>query len=126
MYTKYCNVPKANVQVCPNVGWIRDFADPQTVLDPTFNGKNIVPQNNSNWPQLDDPQINAAMDKAEQITDPAERAKAWAEIDKQVTAQAPLVPWLWDKFPTIESANVAGVNALWNQGAYDLSYTSQK
>jgi peptide/nickel transport system substrate-binding protein len=126
MYTKYCNVPKANVQVCPNVGWIRDFADPQTVLDPTFNGKNIVAQNNSNWPQLDDPQINAAMDKAEQITDPAERAKAWAEIDKMVTAQAPLVPWLWDKFPTIESANVAGVNALWNQGSYDLAYTSLK
>ncbi len=126
MYTKYCNVPKANVQVCPNVGWIRDFADPQTVLDPTFNGKNIVAQNNSNWPQLDDPAINAAMDKAETITDPAERASAWAEIDKMVTAQAPLVPWLWDKYPTIESANVAGVNALWNQGSYDLSYTSLK
>jgi hypothetical protein len=43
-----------------------------------------------------------------------------------VTAQAPLVPWLWDKFPTIESANVAGVNALWNQGSYDLAYTSLK
>lgn len=126
MYTKYCNVPKANVQVCPNVGWIRDFADPQPVLDPTFNGKNIVPQNNSNWPQLDDPQINAAMDKAEQITDPGERAKAWADIDKMITAQAPLVPWLWDKFPTIQSANVAGVNALWNEGSYDLAYTSLK
>src|SRR3954447_22339245 len=27
MYTRYCNVPKAKVAVCPNVGWIRDFAD---------------------------------------------------------------------------------------------------
>ena len=41
MYTKFCNVPTANVAVCPNVGWLKDFADAQTMLDPTFNGKNI-------------------------------------------------------------------------------------
>ena len=39
MYTKFCNVPKANVAVCPNVGWLKDFADRQTILDPTFNGE---------------------------------------------------------------------------------------
>ena len=37
MYTKFCNVPKAKVVICPNVGWLKDFADPQTILDPTFN-----------------------------------------------------------------------------------------
>jgi peptide/nickel transport system substrate-binding protein len=124
MYTKYCGVPKAAVQVCPNVGWVRDFADPQTVLDPAFDGRNIRPENNANWPQLNDPAINAAMARAAVLTDPDQRATAWAAIDRMVTAQAPLIPWLWDRFPTIESANVNGVNALWNQGTYDLSYTS--
>ncbi len=42
MYSKYCGVPKAEIDVCPNTGWIRDWADPQTLLDPTFAGYNIV------------------------------------------------------------------------------------
>ena len=70
MYTRFCNSPPANVAICPNVSWGKDFADAQTILDPTFNGKNIVQQGNSNWPELNDPKINAAMDKAELITDP--------------------------------------------------------
>jgi peptide/nickel transport system substrate-binding protein len=125
MYSKYCGVPKAKVAVCPSVGWLKDFADPQTVLDPTFNGKNIIPANNSNWAQLDDPTINAAMDKAETILDPSARADAWGKIDDMVTAAAPGVLWLWDKGPSLASKNVNGVlnqeNASW-----DLSFISLK
>ena len=76
MYTKFCNVPSANVHVCPNVGWLKDFSDAQTSLDPTFNGKNILPQNNSNWSELDVPALNDAMEKAKTITAPEDRAKA--------------------------------------------------
>jgi peptide/nickel transport system substrate-binding protein len=113
------------VAICPNVGWLKDFADPQTILDPTFNGKNIVATNNSNWPQLDDPKINAAMDKAETIVDPAERAKAWGDIDKMVTEAAPAVPWIWDNQPNIWSKNVNGVINKFNAHV-DLGFTSLK
>ena len=41
-------VPKAKVALCPNLGWIKDFADAGTVLDPLFNPTNIVPQGNVN------------------------------------------------------------------------------
>ena len=44
MYTKFCSVPKAEPNICPNVGWIKDFNDPQSMLDPTFNGKKITPR----------------------------------------------------------------------------------
>ena len=125
MYSKFCSVPKAKVAICPSVGWLKDFPDPQTVLDPTFNGKNIIPSNNSNWPQLNDPTINKAMDSAETLVDPAKRAQAWGKIDDMVTAAAPGVLWLWDKGPSLESKNVNGVlnkeNASW-----DLSFTSLK
>ncbi len=125
MYSKFCSVPKAKVAVCPSVGWLKDFADAQTVLDPTFNGKNILPSNNSNWPQLNDPKINAAMDQAETILDPSARASAWGKIDGQVTAAAPGILWLWDKGPSIESKNVNGVLNQEN-AAWDLSFTSLK
>ena len=32
MYAKYCEVPKEEVDLCPSGGWVRDFADPLTVL----------------------------------------------------------------------------------------------
>jgi peptide/nickel transport system substrate-binding protein len=125
MYTKFCNVPSAKVAICPNVGWLKDFADPQTYLDPTFNGENILPQNNSNWSQLDDKTLNTEMNQAKVLTDPAERAKAWAEIDKKITDLAPAVNWIWDKSANIRSKNVVGVidedNALWG-----LAYMSLK
>jgi peptide/nickel transport system substrate-binding protein len=125
MYTKFCNVPKADVAICPNYGWLKDFADGQTFLDPTFHGKNILPQSNSNISELDDPKINAAMRDAEVLIDPAERAKAWGEIDKMITAQAPVVPWIWDKQPLIESKDVNGVVSRFNS-QWDLSFTSVK
>ena len=99
---------RANVAICPNVSWGKDFADAQTILDPTFNGKNIVPQGNSNWPELDDPEINEAMDEAALISDPKERAEAWAKIDLMVTEQAPLVAWIWDKQALLRSADTNG------------------
>jgi peptide/nickel transport system substrate-binding protein len=125
MFTKFCNVPGANVDVCTSVGWLKDFPDPQTMLDPTFNGENILPANNSNWPQLDVPAINKAMDKAKLITDPKQRAQAWADIDKQIVAQAPAIPYLWDFQEAVASKNVNLVQNLYSTMP-DLAYTSLK
>ncbi len=124
MYTRYCNTPSADVAVCPNVGWLKDFSDGQTILSPTFNGKNILEQGNSNWSELDDPTINKAMDDAE-LLPKEQRAAAWAEIDKQVTAKAPAIPWIWDKQPLIESENVNGVASVSN-AQWELAWTSLK
>ena len=64
MYAKYCGVPKQEIDVCPSGGWLRDFADPLTVLYVPFYGPAIVPTNNSNFGQVNNPQINAAIQKA--------------------------------------------------------------
>jgi len=125
MYTKYCQVPRDQPDVCPSVGWLKDFADPEAELGPVFNGKNILQVGNSNFSQLDDPKINAAMDKAEVINEPTARNKAWGEVDKMLTEAAPSIPWLWDKQPMLKSSDVNGVvnqaNASW-----DLTATSIK
>jgi peptide/nickel transport system substrate-binding protein len=120
-----CGIPSKQPEVCPNVGWFKDFYDPQTMLQNTFSGKAIVPENNSNWPQLNDPKINAAMDQAATIKDAPGRAKAWGAIDKQIVATAPGVPFVWDRQPDAESKNVAGVvNDFLS--VWDLSYTALK
>jgi peptide/nickel transport system substrate-binding protein len=123
MYTRFCNVPDQMPNVCPSVGWLKDFQDPQSILQPTFSGDAIVPSNNSNWPVLDDPAINKAMSDAVLIDDPDERAQAWGEIDTMITDQAPAVPYVWDNQVNIRSTDVAGVINLFNAN-WDLAYTS--
>jgi peptide/nickel transport system substrate-binding protein len=124
MYSKYCGVPKSKTHICPSTGWLKDFADPQTMLDLTFDGNNIQPSNNSNWPQLDVPEINDAMDKARLVVGDEERAQAWADIDKMVMEQAAALTWQWDKPYLVRSENVNAVlnkaNAAWDLSAISL------
>jgi peptide/nickel transport system substrate-binding protein len=125
LYTKFCGVPKANVAICPNVGWFKDFADPQSMLDATFNGKNILQQGNVNWPQLNVPAINNAMKAASTVPVGPDRNKAWAKIDHMIAEQAPAIPWIWDKTALVQSKDVNGVaNGYYT--THDLSYTSLK
>jgi peptide/nickel transport system substrate-binding protein len=123
MYTKFCQVPKAQVAICPTVGWLKDFNDPQSMLDVTFNGDNISDVSNNNFPQLDVPEINKAIEEARLVNDLDERAEAWGEIDKMITEQAPAIVYNWDKQPDIRSANVNGVINKFN-ATWDLSHTS--
>jgi hypothetical protein len=65
------------------------------------------------------------MDAAKRLSDPEERAKAWAAVDKKLTALAPSVLWVWDRQALLASADVNAVvsrqNAMW-----DLSWMSLK
>ena len=123
MLTRFCQVPKSDVNVCPSFGWAQDFADPQTVLDPTFNGENILQVSNSNWSELDDPSVNAAIDKAKTIVDPDERAQAWADVNKKIVAQAPAIPYMWDYQQVVASPDVRGVQNGYST-TWDWDFTS--
>jgi peptide/nickel transport system substrate-binding protein len=126
MYAKYCNVPKENIGVCPSVGWIADFADPQTIINITFNGKLIVPTGNVNQGQVDDPGLNAAMTAAESVNGKTQRAEAWGKIDREIVEKANFVPFDWDKQANLQGKSVHGVGQLWNVGSWDYSWTSLK
>jgi peptide/nickel transport system substrate-binding protein len=127
MYSKYCGVVSEAIDVCPNVGWIADFGDPQAVLNVPFNGKLIVTNGtNSNWGLVNHEKINSAMTAGENIVGQQPRATAWAKIDNELVEEAVAVPYDWDKQPSIEAKNVAGVGDLWNIGSWDYSFTSLK
>ena len=127
MYSKYCGVVSEKIDVCPNVGWIADFGDPQAVLDVPFNG-NLISHvgTNSNWGLVNHPKINAAMEAASKVVGEKARGEAWAKIDRELVEEAVAVPYEWSKSPDIESANVSGVGQFWNSGTWDYAYTSLK
>ena len=125
VYTEWCQVPAKKVAICGSAGWFKDFTDPQSMLEVTFKGANIVKGGgNNNLAQLDDPQIDKAMDDASQLQGD-ERLKAWANIDKMITGQAPAVPFDWDKTTIIWSKDVQGVGNPYYD-ALDYSFTSLK
>lgn len=126
MYSKFCTVPAEEIDVCPDVGWVADFGDPQAVLDVTFNGNHIEASNNSNYGQFNDPTVNRHMAAAELVVGTQARAAAWAAIDRELVAQAAAIPFAFDKQPNIEAHDVTGVGDVWNLGAWDYSFTSLK
>ena len=122
--TKFCGVPN-KVAVCPSTAWGQDFRDGQTQLQPTFDGRAIAPANNANYSQLNDPAVNAAVDKALVLPPGKSRDQAWADVNKLVVGTAAAIPYQWDKTVNAESKDVAGVINV-NNTAWDLNYSSLK
>ena len=123
MLTRFCQVSDSEVNVCPSYGWAQDFNDPQTVLDPTFDGKLILQASNVNWSELDDPGVNAAIEKAKAEVDPAARAQAWADVNKAIVATAAAIPYMWDYQAVVASPNVRAVQNGYST-TWDWNFTS--
>jgi peptide/nickel transport system substrate-binding protein len=124
VYTEWCQVPAKKVNMCAGAGWFKDFADPQSMLEPVFKGSLITETGNINYSELRDPKVDAAMNKAALATGDA-RLQAWADIDKMIVEDAAAIPFLWDKTTLIRSKNVNGVAASYYT-SWDLNYTSMK
>ena len=96
LFTSWCSVPSRKVVFCASgIAWLKDFPDPQPMLQPVFDGRAITPTANNNFSQLNDPKINAAMTRAQLLTG-KERAAAWGAIDRMIAAHAPVIPLQWD------------------------------
>ena len=121
--TRFCGVRASEVHVCTSAGWAKDFSDPQTMLDHTFSGEFLAATRNANASELDDPELNAMIAGARLVTQPQERAQAWAEVNHKVLSLAPTVPYMWAYTPVVASADVRGVQSL-ATGGWDLSFTS--
>jgi peptide/nickel transport system substrate-binding protein len=124
VYTEWCQVPAKNVAMCAGAGWFKDFADPQSMLEPVFDGETIAETGNINYSELNDPAINKAMNEAA-LAEGDERLQAWADIDKMIVETAAAIPFIWDKTTLIRSKNVNGVAASYYT-SWDLNFTSIK
>jgi ABC-type transport system substrate-binding protein len=94
------------------------------VLYRSFYGPASGAGSDENPGQATEVQVNNAMRTAALTTNPTERAQLWANVDKNLVYLAVGIPEDFDNQPNIESNNVAGVNDQWNQGTWDLAFTS--
>jgi peptide/nickel transport system substrate-binding protein len=123
MLVRYCGLPEAAIAICPSVGWAKDFFDAESFLDPLFNGANIERFLNANYAQVDDPEINRTLELANALSDPAERARLYGQVDRQVTDRAYVIPWLWETSIPLRAAGVHGVASRFTAG-WDLTFTA--
>jgi peptide/nickel transport system substrate-binding protein len=122
VYTDWCQVPRKHVAVCA-AGWFKDFADPQSMLEPVFKGSYISRGGgNINYSMLNDENVDRAMNAAATTTGEA-RLQAWANIDKMLIGDAAAIPFLWDKTTLLRAPNVADVPNPYI-GLWDLSFAS--
>jgi peptide/nickel transport system substrate-binding protein len=119
-----CSDRTSRIHMCPALGWYRDFPDPQTVIDPLFNGANIRKSGNNNWSQLDVPALNQAIEGAKAIVDPQQRAQAWGALDRRIVDLAPAVALAYPKVAVLRSANVVGQLNTLVGGTWDLPFTA--
>jgi peptide/nickel transport system substrate-binding protein len=109
VYTDWCQVPSKRVAMCGGAGWFKDFADPQSMLEPVFKGSLINRQSgNINYSMLNDPKVDAAMDKAA-LAAGDDRLRQWANIDKMILQDAAGIPFIWDKTTLVRSKNIQGI-----------------
>ena len=68
--------------------WAPDYFDPAAILEPLLDGRNLGATGNSNVSYLDDPKVNATIDRANRLTGQARR-NAWAALDVDLMRNDP-------------------------------------
>jgi peptide/nickel transport system substrate-binding protein len=90
-------------------GWGPDWPNASTVIPPLFDGRQIVPTGNQNFSQLNDPAVNAEIDRIQAMTNLDEAAKAWGDLDEKIIRDdAPIFPLLNEKAIFLVGKNVKG------------------
>ncbi|OAH10660.1 ABC transporter substrate-binding protein [Streptomyces jeddahensis] len=91
--------------------WIADWPNASTVLPTLFDGRQIkrLPQSNNDLSYLNDPKVNAQIDKIGKMTDIKQRNAAYGDLDEQIMKDAAVVPLMYMNFSDLGGSKVGGV-----------------
>ncbi|MGN6201996.1 MAG: ABC transporter substrate-binding protein [Solirubrobacterales bacterium] len=86
--------------------WFEDYPHPNDFFEPLLSGESIVPVGATNLARIDDPQLNAEIERlGEGSLTPAVEGE-YAELDKRFMEQAPWVPYGTSTLPTFVSSEI--------------------
>ncbi|GGS56033.1 peptide ABC transporter substrate-binding protein [Planobispora rosea] len=103
-------------------GWGADWPSGFGFLSQIVDGRFIKPSGNYNMMELNDPAVNDLLDKGIQTTDPAERNKIWAEVDKKVMESAAFLPFVYEKTLIFRPSSLTNVYVHPAYGMYDYTW----
>jgi peptide/nickel transport system substrate-binding protein len=93
------------------VDWIADWPNASTVLPVLFDGRQIakLPQSNQDMAYVNDPAVNAQIDKIAKMTDVKQADTAYGALDEQIMKDAAVVPLMYMNFSELAGSKVGGV-----------------
>lgn len=121
----YATIGRTSVQnELSLASWGPDWPSASSVIPPLFDGRQIAPEGNQNYSQLNDPEVNALLVKAGTTTDAAALATTWGELDRKIMAQAAIVPLIFSKTSQMHGSKVKGAFQHSFYGLIDLATLS--
>ncbi|MGK5529942.1 ABC transporter substrate-binding protein [Streptomyces sp. URMC 129] len=101
--------------------WGHDWLSSSTVIPPLFDGRQIQ-DGASNYSHFDSEEVNAEIDRIRGITDPAEAATAWFELNKTILEEhLPAVPLYYYKQNILHGSLVGGAVFNDDLGTVDMN-----
>jgi peptide/nickel transport system substrate-binding protein len=73
--------------------WFEDYPHPNDFFQPLLDGESIAPTNNTNWPQIDVPALNAKIGQLATEQLGPEQEGGYADLDKSFMEEAPWAPY---------------------------------
>jgi peptide/nickel transport system substrate-binding protein len=91
--------------------WIADWPNASTVLPILFDGRQIakLPQSNQDLSYLNDPKVNAQIDRIGKMTSLNRANAAYGALDEQIMKDAAVVPLMYMNFSELAGSKVGGV-----------------
>jgi peptide/nickel transport system substrate-binding protein len=115
--------PSKNIAISERPGWGKDYADPLTFFEPLFDGRNIIPNGNTNYSLVgitpaqcktlgvtgdctNVPSVDSQLDTCSKLIGQS-RLSCYENLDKYLmTNVVPWVPFMWSYATRITSTNV--------------------
>ena len=73
--------------------WFQDYPHPNDFFQPLLSGESILPTNNGNFAELDDPAVNKKITELGEDQLGPEQEAAYKELDKEIMELAPWAPY---------------------------------
>ncbi|MEV0637914.1 ABC transporter substrate-binding protein [Streptomyces sp. NPDC050619] len=91
--------------------WIADWPNASTVLPILFDGRQIakLPQANQDQSYLNDPKVNAQIDKISKMASLVRANTAYGNLDEQIMKDASVVPLMYMNFSELGGSKVGGI-----------------
>jgi peptide/nickel transport system substrate-binding protein len=86
--------------------WFEDYPHPNDFFGPLLSGESIVPTGATNLARIDDPQLNAEIDRLAEGPLAPQVESEYAGLDRKFMEQAPWVPYGTSTLPTFVSSEI--------------------
>ena len=86
--------------------WFEDYPHPNDFFQPLLSGESIVPVGGTNLARIDEPELNAEIERLAEGPLTPQVEGEYAELDRKFMEQAPWVPYGTSTLPTFVSSEV--------------------